>query len=107
MPIEASVIIASVVSGTISETDPTNVVLPAPKPPETTIFADVMVCAPEPTAASASVLKPTESTQHPFHQQQVSLGAVLTGQRLVHVDQTGVRGVADQHPRHAERHAQG
>ncbi|WP_233576638.1 hypothetical protein [Saccharopolyspora rhizosphaerae] len=34
---------ASVVSGTISDTEPTNVVLPAPKPPATTIFAEVVV----------------------------------------------------------------
>ncbi len=33
---------ASVGSGLISETAPTNVVLPTPKPPATTIFADVV-----------------------------------------------------------------
>jgi hypothetical protein len=38
----ASVITASVVSGMISETDPTNVVLPTPKPPATTIFAEIV-----------------------------------------------------------------
>ena len=32
----------SVVSGTISETEPTNVVLPTPNPPATTIFAEVV-----------------------------------------------------------------
>ncbi|ALG12724.1 hypothetical protein AOZ06_42965 [Kibdelosporangium phytohabitans] len=42
-PALASVITASVVNGMISETEPTNVVLPAPKPPATTIFTDVMV----------------------------------------------------------------
>jgi hypothetical protein len=38
----ASVITASVVNGTISDTEPTNVVLPTPKPPATTIFAEVV-----------------------------------------------------------------
>jgi hypothetical protein len=33
--------IASVVSGVISETDPTSVVFPTPNPPAMTIFADV------------------------------------------------------------------
>ena len=42
-PTLASVITASVVSGAISETDPTKVVLPTPNPPATTIFVDVTV----------------------------------------------------------------
>src|SRR3954463_16027178 len=37
--IAAAVIVASVVRGTISDTAPTNVVLPTPKPPEMTSFA--------------------------------------------------------------------
>ena len=41
-PSEAAVITASVVSGAISETAPTKVVLPTPKPPATTIFTDVV-----------------------------------------------------------------
>ena len=40
-----AVVTASVVSGVISETDPTNVVLPTPKPPATTILADVIAAA--------------------------------------------------------------
>jgi len=40
-PTPAEVMIASVVSGVISETEPTKVVLPTPKPPAITIFADV------------------------------------------------------------------
>ncbi|CAM5540572.1 hypothetical protein SRIMM317S_01854 [Streptomyces rimosus subsp. rimosus] len=42
IPAEAEVITASVRSGLISETAPTNVVLPTPKPPATTIFAEVV-----------------------------------------------------------------
>ncbi len=41
MPADASVITASVVSGRISDTAPTNVVFPTPNPPATTIFVDV------------------------------------------------------------------
>ena len=39
---EALVTIASVRSGMISETAPTNVVLPTPKPPEMTIFVEAL-----------------------------------------------------------------
>ncbi|GAA5062761.1 hypothetical protein GCM10023259_052180 [Thermocatellispora tengchongensis] len=42
MPTLASVITASVVSGMISDTAPTKVVFPTPKPPATTIFVDVI-----------------------------------------------------------------
>src|SRR6266566_1854329 len=38
IPIATVVIAASVVSGSISDRAPTNVVLPTPKPPDTTIF---------------------------------------------------------------------
>jgi hypothetical protein len=41
-PMAAAVITASVRSGSISETAPTNVVLPAPNPPATTILAEVI-----------------------------------------------------------------
>jgi hypothetical protein len=40
-PTLAAVITASVVSGMISDTDPTKVVLPTPKPPATTILAEI------------------------------------------------------------------
>jgi hypothetical protein len=40
-PTPAEVMIASVVSGVISETEPTRVVFPTPKPPAMTIFAEV------------------------------------------------------------------
>src|SRR3569833_2612944 len=63
MPCPAEVITASVVSGSISETAPTSVVLPTPKPPAMTIFAEVISlgCAP----ARSELAK---STQHPFQQ---------------------------------------
>src|SRR5690348_12651411 len=55
----AEVITASVVSGTISETDPTNVVFPTPKPPPTMIFTEVM-------PGGAPGLELAKSTENPF-----------------------------------------
>ena len=55
------------VSGLISETAPTNVVLPTPNPPATTIFVDV-----RPTAG----LEPAKSTENPFEQVEVRLSLV-------------------------------
>ena len=43
MPSDAAVITASVVSGAISETAPTKVVLPTPKPPATTILVEALL----------------------------------------------------------------
>src|SRR6202023_3825348 len=54
-PTDASVRIASVRSGMISETAPTKVVLPAPNPPAITIFVD----------ATAPALERVEATQRP------------------------------------------
>src|SRR4051812_3101797 len=62
MPTPAAVITASVVSGVISETAPTSVVLPTPKPPAITIFADLIEDGPRRPS------EPAESTQHPFQQ---------------------------------------
>src|SRR5919198_626796 len=41
IPSDSAVITASVVSGVISETEPTNVVLPTPKPPAITILTGI------------------------------------------------------------------
>src|SRR5690606_32544654 len=71
---DASVITASVVSGRISDTAPTNVVLPTPNPPATTIFVEV-----------SPGLEPAKSTEHPFQQVEVRLARVQG--RLVHADQ--------------------
>src|SRR6266513_5799275 len=64
----AEVMMASVVSGVISDTDPTNVVLPTPNPPATTIFTDVMAGS---AATAESVLEPAKSTEYPFQQHDV------------------------------------
>src|SRR6201997_2243323 len=66
----ATVITASVVNGWISDTEPTKVVLPTPKPPATTIFTDVIAEASPPPYGRAT-LDLTESTKHPFKQMKV------------------------------------
>ena len=63
-PTPAEVMIASVVSGVISETEPTSVVLPTPKPPAMTIFADVT----RPDDGRCVMSEPPKSTQHPLQQ---------------------------------------
>src|SRR3954452_17879751 len=88
----ASVMTASVVNGTISETEPTNVVLPTPKPPATTILAEIVA-----EVAIGCGLEPTESTQHPFHQRQVRHGAVAA-RGLVHVHDAQAVNVAQHDP---------
>src|SRR4051812_17757593 len=96
-PCPAEVISASVVSGSISETAPTSVVLPTPKPPAMTIFAEVISlgCAP----ARSELAK---STQHPF-QQIHPLREALLGSGAVQRQQSVGHHVRDQHPGHTQR----
>src|SRR6478736_143509 len=63
----ACVITTSVVNRTISNTEPTNVVLPTPNPPATTIFAEMV--------ARAVPLELPKSTEHPLKQCHVWLSA--------------------------------
>jgi hypothetical protein len=92
---------ASVVSGTISDTEPTNVVLPTPKPPATTIFTDVVAADDAVGRVVVLVaLEPAKSTEHPFKQHQVWLPILISG--LVHPHQPFVRQVADKDARHSE-----
>src|SRR3954471_15361957 len=81
-PTPAEVMMASVVSGVISETEPTNVVLPTPKPPAMTIFADVT----RPGRCATS--EPPKSTQHPFKQFCAHRLVFVERGRLVHRDQS-------------------
>src|SRR3954466_2304671 len=99
-PTPAEVMIASVVSGVISETDPTSVVLPTPKPPAMTIFADVT----RPAAGRRDMSEPAKSTQHPFQQFRTHrIGFILERCRLVHRDKTIGGHVRDDHSSHPER----
>src|SRR5690606_26780926 len=71
----ASVITASVVTGGISDTEPTSVVLPAPNPPAMTILVD---------ATDERLLEETfEATERPF--QHLVLGRAVPGDRGVDV----------------------
>src|SRR5579872_1328481 len=102
MPSLAAVMTASVVSGLISETAPTKVVLPTPNPPATTILTEVM-------AAGASgrgwaTLDLTESTEHPFEQMEVRTALRVIA--LVNADQSVRAHVRDENPGHAERQPQ-
>ena len=89
---------ASVVSGVISDTEPTNVVLPTPNPPATTILTDVMAGA---SALGWATLDLTESTKHPF--EQIEVRTALRIIALVDADEPVRTHVGDENPSHAER----
>src|SRR4029079_6658363 len=93
-PSDAWVTRASVRSGTISETEPTRVVLPTPKPPATTIFVE---------AAARLPLESTESTEGPFEEIEAFVVGGVLGQGRLHVDVALLDQVAQQHSGHADR----
>src|SRR5579875_2901229 len=95
----AEVMTASVVSGVISDTEPTKVVLPTPKPPATTIFTDVIAAS---VVSPAAALELAKSTEHPFEQVEVRTSMLMVG--LVDPDQALHRHVRDQDPGDTERH---
>src|SRR5579872_3883663 len=97
----ATVITASVVSGVISDTEPTNVVLPTPNPPATTIFTDVMAGA---SVLGWATLDLTESTEHPFEQMEVRTALRVIA--LLDANQSVRTHVRDENPGHAERQPQ-
>jgi hypothetical protein len=99
-PALADVMTASVVSGVISDTDPTNVVLPTPKPPATTIFTDV-IAAVSP-AVPRTGLELAKSTEHPF--EQVEIWAAMCMVQLVHPDKPFHRHVSDEDSGYAQGH---
>src|SRR4051795_13184834 len=90
-PSEAEVITASVRSGTISETAPTKVVLPAPNPPETTIFVE----------REGRRSEPLEATEHSPQESRVTFVAV-GGRGLEDLDQAEVDHVGDDDAGHPE-----
>ncbi|SQD96559.1 hypothetical protein FMEAI12_3650022 [Parafrankia sp. Ea1.12] len=96
----ASVMTASVRSGTISDTEPTNVVLPAPNPPATTIFTEVVATA-ELTRLWSELSKATEN---PFEQREIR--CLIAVRLLVDADEAFVRHVAYQDAGDSERHPQ-
>src|SRR4051812_11476897 len=102
MPSEARVITASVVSGSISEIEPTNVVLPTAKPPATTILTGIgtfacgaLAAAGCGNAGSGGRSEGLESIEHPFEQLDVGLFGVRAAAAL---EEAGGDQVAHQHP---------
>src|SRR3954453_11019904 len=98
-PTPAEVMMASVVSGVISETEPTSVVLPTPNPPAMTIFADVTR-----PAAGRDMSEPAKSTQHPFQQfRAYRVGLIFQRGGLVHRHKAIGGHVGDDYTGHTER----
>src|SRR5579875_1748579 len=97
----AEVITASVVSGVISETDPTKVVLPTPKPPATTILTEAIA---DSGPSFRPALELAKSTKHPFEQVEIrpSLGVV----DLMDPDQAVHRHIGDENPGHTQGHSE-
>src|SRR5689334_22848690 len=87
----AEVMTASVVSGVISDTDPTNVVLPTPKPPATTIFTDVIAVS---DTSPWATLELAKSTENPFKQVEIRTSVRVID--LVHPHEPFDRHVCDQ-----------
>ncbi len=93
-PSDSLVTSASVRNGTISETEPTKVVLPTPKPPAMTIFVD---------AARRLALVAAESTQGPFDQfEPLVLRRALRDGGL-DPDETLLDEVTEQHAHDSDR----
>src|SRR4051812_15011479 len=93
-PSDSLVTSASVRRGTISETEPTRVVLPTPKPPATTIFVE---------AAVRLRLESTESTEGPFEKVEAFVVGGVLGQRRLHVHVALLDQAPQQHAGHADR----
>src|ERR671933_1018038 len=94
-PTDAEVITASVRNGTISETAPTKVVLPAPNPPDTTIFVE----------REGRRSEPLEATEHSPQESWVTFVAV--GRRgLQDLDEAEVDHVGDDDAGHADGNPQ-
>src|SRR5262245_30171450 len=102
-PTPAVVMIASVVRGVISETEPTSVVLPTPNPPAMTIFADVT----RPPGRDMS--EPAKSTEHPLQQFSTDRVVLLERSRLIYRDKPVGGHICDKNARYSKRelHARG
>src|ERR1700757_874975 len=98
--VDASVSIASVRNGMISETAPTNVVLPTPKPPAMTIFVEAWALTGCSSKCASECLKATQRPSYEFV--ALIVGGTL-GQSSVHPKVTGQHQIADQDARDSER----
>src|SRR5690606_8692251 len=90
---------ASVVSGSISEIDPTKVVLPTAKPPATTILTG-SGAGPAVPVSVADRSEGLETIEHPF--QEAEAGTAVGGVVPVEVEQSLVAQVAREHAGHPE-----
>src|ERR1700704_4857516 len=96
IPADALVTSSSVRSGMISETAPTNVVLPAPNPPAMTIFVEAVALASECFKA----------TQRPSYEFVALVTRRLLGQCSMHPKVTGQDQITDQYARDTDREVQ-
>src|SRR6478672_6036715 len=94
-PSDSLVTSASVRSGSISETAPTSVDLPTPKPPAMTIFVD---------AAARCALVVSKSTEGPFDELETLICRRLLGDGGLDPDQALLDQVTQQHPGDTDRH---
>src|SRR4051812_41090670 len=91
---------ASVVSGSISEIDPTNVVLPTANPPATTIFTGMGAGPVGLSSSCTTVSEGLEAIEDPFEESEVWSAGGRSG---VECDVPFVDQVAEDDPGHAER----
>src|SRR5581483_3236279 len=109
-PAPAWVMVSSVVSGRISLTEPTRVVLPTPKPPTITIFTAVEADAGRasslrgPTASSRLRSEPLKSMHHRLKQFTVGKECGRDGGACLHP--FGGQQVGEQDGDHAHRQGQ-
>src|SRR4051794_7586593 len=106
MPSAILVMAASVVSGAISEMEPTNVVLPTAKPPATMIFTGSGALSSEVSAEAAGASERLKAIEHPFEQFQVGTFAVLGVLRFVGLEEALLGHVADEHAGDTEGNAE-
>src|SRR5262245_44785096 len=100
IPRDSTVICCSVVSGVISETDPTKVVLPTPNPPATRIFSGMISRSATGGCATSACAK---SIQQP--PENCLAGSAVRGRRSrqVHDQVSGVHQVPHQDPGYTDR----
>src|SRR4051812_22915557 len=98
MPSLTRVRAASVVSGSISEIEPTNVVLPTANPPATTIFTGIGA-GPVDVSMSSTMSEGLEAIEDPFKESKVG---TAVGRPGVEGEVPLVDQVAEDDPGHAE-----
>src|SRR5215218_8538317 len=105
IPTDMAVMCCSVVSGGISDTAPTNVVLPAPNPPATRTFSGMSSRLAGGGGRLASTR--TESIEQPSQDGVTGTAVAVGGSWQVDLQVAAVGEVADEHPCHPDRHPKG